>query len=99
MSAHWECRCGEGFPKYGFELTRHIKEGKRRGEDHGLRGLVDDETGEVLAETLPRPYIGASCLPRCQAARQIPWRAKPRVVLVGEPRVALVTESSFPGPG
>ena len=53
MARVWKCTCGASFPKYGFAFTTHIKEGREKGEEHGSAGLVDAETGEILARTLP----------------------------------------------
>jgi len=53
MAQVWKCTCGAAFPEHGFPFTRHIKEGRERGEAHGSAGLVDEGTGEVLARTLP----------------------------------------------
>ena len=88
MPSHWECRCGERFGKYGFEFTGHIKDGKGRGEDHGIRGLVDDETGEVLAVSLPQAVKrglvpSSSKKPRQSSQRRNPLR---RITATTRPR-------------
>ena len=64
MARAWKCTCGASFPKYGFAFTTHIKEGGEKGEQHGSVGLVDAETGEVLARTLPEAVQMGLCRPR-----------------------------------
>jgi len=68
MAQVWKCTCGETFPEHGFEFTRHIKEGRQRGEEHHSAGLVDDETGETLARTLPEA-VQKGLVPRSKKRR------------------------------
>ncbi len=55
MAKHteWRCACGKVWEKYGFEVTKHIHDGKAKGENHKLLGIFDKDTGELLAATLP----------------------------------------------
>lgn len=49
MAAHWECKCGERFEQYPGYME-HKRDAE--GEGHGLRGLIDDDSSEVLATNL-----------------------------------------------
>jgi len=92
MPSHWECRCGERFGKYGFEFTGHIKDGKGRGEDHGIRGLVDDETGEVLAVSLPQAVKRGLVPSSSEKPRQSSQRRNLGRVLNGETSADISSE-------
>lgn len=45
----WYCDCGAAFDRYTFDLTTHIAHGRKKKETHHLRGLVKEDTGEVVA--------------------------------------------------
>ncbi|MFH1485536.1 MAG: hypothetical protein ABIH46_05650 [Chloroflexota bacterium] len=54
MPLQWECTCGAVFgSREAQKLTRHVSEGRKLDEEHGFVGLVDSETREVKAKTMP----------------------------------------------
>jgi len=53
MALEWRCVCGATCaPRESLKFNReHVKGGREKGEEHGLVGLFDTETGEIKAKT------------------------------------------------
>lgn len=79
MDLVWRCTCGEEFSKADMRRLSHVAEGRKRGEEHKIIGLVDKETGEVKATNL-KQAVQLGFVPRSTKKRkgekQIPDEAK-----------------------